>query len=107
MIRHHHEKLDGSGYPDGIGGDQISTVARIMAVADIYDALATDRPYRKGLKTDEILVVMTQEARQGLIDGKIVDLLATLVEQSSRNRQSRRPAPRARAGRRKNQGRRP
>lgn len=47
-IRHHHEKLDGGGYPDGLKGEQISLVARIMAVVDIYDALVSDRPYRKG-----------------------------------------------------------
>ena len=44
VIRHHHEKLDGSGYPDGLKDSEISAVARIMAVADIYDALVTDRP---------------------------------------------------------------
>ena len=45
-IRHHHEKLDGSGYPNGLKGEEISMVVRVMAVADIYDALVTDRPYR-------------------------------------------------------------
>jgi two-component system response regulator RpfG len=45
----HHERLDGSGYPDGLRGDQIPLIARIVAVADVYDALVSDRPYRKAL----------------------------------------------------------
>ena len=46
LIRHHHEKLDGSGYPDGLKGDEISPLVRILSVADVYDALTTERPYR-------------------------------------------------------------
>src|SRR5246127_367406 len=49
VIRHHHEKLDGSGYPDGLKGREIPLTARILQTADIYDALTTDRPYRKAL----------------------------------------------------------
>ena len=49
VIRHHHEKLDGSGYPDGLKGEEISLPARVMAVVDIFDALVMDRPYRKRL----------------------------------------------------------
>lgn len=49
MVRHHHERVDGHGYPDGISGDQLSIGSRILAVADTYDAMTTDRPYRKAL----------------------------------------------------------
>ena len=49
IIRHHHEKLDGSGYPDGLKGDQVPLTARILQITDIYDALTTDRPYRKAM----------------------------------------------------------
>ena len=49
VIRHHHERWDGSGYPDGLAGDAIPLGARIVAVADVYDALTSDRPYRKAL----------------------------------------------------------
>ena len=49
MIRQHHERLDGSGYPDGLAGEAISPEAQIMAVADVYDALTSDRPYRSGV----------------------------------------------------------
>jgi putative nucleotidyltransferase with HDIG domain len=49
VIRHHHERYDGKGYPDGIGGEDIPTIARILAVADTYDAMTSHRPYRKAL----------------------------------------------------------
>jgi HD-GYP domain-containing protein (c-di-GMP phosphodiesterase class II) len=47
LIRHHHEAYDGSGYPDGLKGDQIPLISRIVSVADTFDAMTTDRPYRK------------------------------------------------------------
>jgi len=51
-VRNHHERWDGRGYPDGLAGDAIPYVARILAVADTYDAMTSDRPYRKGLAHD-------------------------------------------------------
>ena len=48
-IRHHHERLDGHGYPDGLSGEKIPLEARILAVADSYDAMTSDRPYRSPL----------------------------------------------------------
>ncbi|MBW1696869.1 MAG: diguanylate cyclase [Deltaproteobacteria bacterium] len=75
VIRHHHEKLDGSGYPDGLKGDEISMVARIMAVADMYDALITDRPYRKAMSRDNAFEVLNQEAQEGKIDQQVVKCL--------------------------------
>lgn len=55
IIRHHHERIDGKGYPDGLSGDEISLAARIVNVADAFDAMTTDRPYRTGLDTDEAI----------------------------------------------------
>lgn len=52
MVRHHHERLDGSGYPDGLRGDQISLEARVLAVADVVEAMSSHRPYRPGLGMD-------------------------------------------------------
>lgn len=52
-IRHHHERLDGDGYPDGLRGDEIPRMARIIAVADTFDAITTDRPYRRGLAPEQ------------------------------------------------------
>ena len=54
-VRHHHERYDGRGYPDGIAGADISDGARVMSVADSWDAMTTDRPYRKGLDEDEAM----------------------------------------------------
>lgn len=53
MIRHHHERFAGGGYPDGKSGDEISLGARIMTVADAYDAMTSDRPYRKGMTPEK------------------------------------------------------
>ena len=75
MIQHHHEKLDGSGYPEGLKGDEISTVARIMAVVDIYDALVTDRPYRKGMTKEKALSILFEEAEEGKLDKTIIEQL--------------------------------
>jgi HD-GYP domain-containing protein (c-di-GMP phosphodiesterase class II) len=52
LVRHHHERFDGSGYPDGLKGEAIPLGARILAVADTYDAMVTDRPYRKRLSIE-------------------------------------------------------
>jgi HD-GYP domain-containing protein (c-di-GMP phosphodiesterase class II) len=60
-VRGHHEKFDGTGYPDGIGGDDIPLAARIIAVADTFDAMTTDRPYRKGLDAETAM----EELRKG------------------------------------------
>ena len=53
MVRHHHERFDGQGYPDGLSGDQIPLGSRIMGVVDAFDAMTTDRPYRKRLEPSE------------------------------------------------------
>ena len=68
VIRHHHKKLDGSGYPDGLKGNELPIVARIMAVIDIYDALISDRPYRQGLPKYKVLTILREEVRRGKSD---------------------------------------
>jgi putative nucleotidyltransferase with HDIG domain len=60
IVKHHHEMMDGSGYPDGLKGDEIPFNAQILNVADIFNALTTDRPYRKGFEQDIALEMMTQ-----------------------------------------------
>jgi putative two-component system response regulator len=79
IIRHHHEKLGGSGYPDGLQGDRISMPARIMAVVDIFDALTTDRPYRKALSVGDALEVLKKESGEGKLDETVVEALLELV----------------------------
>jgi putative two-component system response regulator len=72
VIRHHHEKMDGSGYPDGLRGEDIPLKARILQVADIYDALTTPRPYRGVLPPEEALQVLFSEAENGWLDASVV-----------------------------------
>ncbi len=72
----HHEKLDGSGYPFGLAAADLSLEARIVAVADIYQALAQNRPYRGPLSSTVILAMLRQMARAGAIDGALVEQLA-------------------------------
>jgi HD-GYP domain-containing protein (c-di-GMP phosphodiesterase class II) len=74
--------MDGSGYPDGLAGDAIPLGARIVAVADVYDALTVDRPYRKALAPDAALAMLGAEAGRGL-DGDIVAVFDDLVRQGS------------------------
>lgn len=76
IIRHHHEKMDGSGYPDGLRGEAIPLKARILQVADIYDALTTDRPYREALPHNEALSILFAEAESGWLDTKVVQRFA-------------------------------
>lgn len=84
LIRHHHEKLDGSGYPDGIAGDAISLPARIMAVTDIYDALTSDRAYREAVSHAAAADILLTEADAGKLDTDLVHLLldGVLAEQA-------------------------
>ena len=79
VIRHHHEKLDGSGFPDGLGAEHLSIAVRIMAVVDIYDALTTDRPYRPAFSREEALQVLKNEAEERKLDQKVVGDLVNLV----------------------------
>jgi putative two-component system response regulator len=79
IIRHHHEKRDGSGYPDGLKGDQIPLTARILQITDIYDALTTDRPYRKALPAEKAFAIMREEVKRGWWDGSILDEFAAVV----------------------------
>jgi putative two-component system response regulator len=83
IIRHHHEKLDGSGYPDGLKGDQIPVTARILQVTDIYDALTTDRPYRAALPQDVALEIMREEARRGWWDTALLDEFERFITSSA------------------------
>lgn len=65
IVRHHHERRDGSGYPDGLKGDEIPLLAQIIGVVDVYDAMTTDRPYRTARSSDEALEELTREVNLG------------------------------------------
>ena len=79
IIRHHHEKLDGSSYPDGLSGSQIPIETRIMCVADIYDALTSDRPYRRALSRQEAIRILREDAEGGRIDGTVLEQLEAII----------------------------
>jgi putative two-component system response regulator len=79
LIRHHHEKLDGSGYPDGLKGGEISLPVRITSVVDVYDALATRRSYKEPMPTARCLEILREEAAKGWWDREVVEALARLV----------------------------
>ncbi|MGI8779243.1 MAG: HD-GYP domain-containing protein, partial [Solirubrobacteraceae bacterium] len=72
----HHERLDGSGYPHGLGGDELSLPARVLAVADVYEALTAARPYRAAATHADAVTVLRHEARAGRLDGDCVAALA-------------------------------
>lgn len=72
IIRHHHEKMDGTGYPDGLKGEAIPITARIMTTVDVYDALTTDRPFRSAMPPEKAFEIMQEEASKGWLDGKLV-----------------------------------
>jgi HD-GYP domain-containing protein (c-di-GMP phosphodiesterase class II) len=72
----HHERLDGSGYPFQISGDQLSLPARIVAVADVFTAITEDRPYRVGMDPDQALSVLRKMAAEGALDKGVVGVLA-------------------------------
>jgi putative nucleotidyltransferase with HDIG domain len=79
MIRHHHERYDGAGYPDRLAGDAIPLSARILCVADIFDALTTDRPYRKGFTREQALEAMRAD-RGRVFDPDILDRFMRIAE---------------------------
>jgi putative two-component system response regulator len=79
IIRHHHEKLDGSGYPDGLRGDAIPLTARVLQIVDVYDALTTDRPYKKAFTIPDALQTMKEEVAKGWWDPHIFGEFERLV----------------------------
>ncbi len=79
IIRSHHEKQDGSGYPDGLKGEQVPLTARILQITDIYDALTTDRPYRKALSAEKAFAIMREEANRGWWDVSVLNVFEAVV----------------------------
>lgn len=83
MVRHHHEAFNGLGYPDGLKGEAIPVMARIIALADSYDAMATTRPYRCALPHSHIMDILSQESGQKY-DPYLQAKFAPLVEALAR-----------------------
>lgn len=79
IIRNHHEKLNGKGYPDGLSGRQINIETRIMTVADIYDALTSDRSYRKSMSREDAISILRNLVEREEIDAEVVKALQEVV----------------------------
>ena len=80
IIRNHHERWDGSGYPDGLAGEDIPLLARILQVADIYDALITERCYKPALSHEQAFALMEEEVRRGWRDPELVPLFVSTIQ---------------------------
>ncbi|MGA7934158.1 MAG: two-component system response regulator [Kovacikia sp.] len=80
IIRHHHERWDGSGYPDGLVGDQIPYLAQIFQMIDIYDALTSERPYKKAFTTEDALKIFDEEAAKGWRNPKLVEQFKEFIQ---------------------------
>lgn len=79
LIRWHHERLDGKGYPDGLYGEQIPRLVRVLSVADVYDALASQRPYRRSMPHERCLEMLRENAASGGLDAELVLVFCSLI----------------------------
>jgi len=81
IVRHHHEKMDGSGYPDHLKGDQVPLAVRIVGVADSYEALTSDRPYRMAYSRTQAVDILRKETEEGRWDPKVIDALSDSLDE--------------------------
>jgi putative two-component system response regulator len=80
IVRHHHERLDGSGYPDALCGDQVPLLAQIVGIVDTYEALTTPRPYQQAVTPRDAFTVLRQHVRSGWRREDLVDTFITVVD---------------------------
>lgn len=83
IIRHHHERVDGLGYPDGVDGNEITIGPRIVSIADAYDAMTSNRPYRKGIPPTDALKIIEKEKFNGQWDPKLVDQFILAIKSAT------------------------
>jgi putative two-component system response regulator len=79
IVRHHHERLDGSGYPDGLAGDAIPLLAQIIGIVDVYDAMTTDRSYHTAVSHDQAIGELRRGSQQGRFRDELVETFAGTV----------------------------
>ncbi|MCL6435823.1 MAG: two-component system response regulator [Leptolyngbyaceae cyanobacterium HOT.MB2.61] len=82
IIRHHHERWDGTGYPDGLVGDQIPFLAQVFQIIDIYDALTSERPYKRAFMPEEALAILDEETAKGWRNPKLVQQFKEFIRAS-------------------------
>ena len=80
IIRHHHERWDGSGYPDGLAGDQIPFLAQVFQLIDIYDALTSERPYKQAFTVEEALAILDEETAKGWRNPALVNQFKEFIQ---------------------------
>jgi len=80
IVRWHHERPNGTGYPDGLSGEEIPLVARIVAVTDVFDAISTDRPYHPAYPPDHCRQILLESARAGDLDADVVSALLEMLD---------------------------
>ncbi len=83
IIRHHHERLDGSGYPDGLQGTEVPLLAQIIGVVDVYDAITSRRPYQPAQSASDALQLLRQEVQRGWRQREIVDAFEGIIRSGS------------------------
>jgi putative two-component system response regulator len=85
IVRHHHERWDGSGYPDGLVGDEIPWLAQVFQIIDIYNALISHRPYKQAVEPEAALEILTQEAERGWRNPELIALFCAFVREGRNN----------------------
>jgi cyclic di-GMP phosphodiesterase len=84
IVRHHHERLDGSGYPDGLRNTAVPLLAQIVSIVDVFDALTTERPYHAARPREDALDVLATESARGWRDRALVDAFVDVLEAKPR-----------------------
>jgi putative two-component system response regulator len=85
IVRHHHERLDGTGYPDGLKGDEIPLVAQIVGVVDVFDAVTHSRPYQRTQSAAEAVQLLREQVSRGWRKKAIVETFAGIVDSGHLN----------------------
>ena len=80
LVYHHHERFDGTGYPDGLRGEEIPLGARIISVADAFESMTSDRPYRKAMPVEEAMAELRYNAGRQF-DPRVVEVFTRLAEE--------------------------